>query len=789
MVKQRKKRKRNLENDDDDDDENGNVDTMFPVLLASSANKIRTPFTRSILKKQLQKLHSVLQSQPKPIFNKPSILSILPVLLNKTLIYPSITCLILEIIGFISLTSIEDNQRIALDAEILRGLLNCLMECKSKKKVLVSVCNAVLDVSTTWIGRAKLCQAFAVQKLISVFLQDDATAKHVVQYCMGKGSSGVDELRVLVLEATITLINTCNLKQLTEIPKELVESFLRYLKEAWVSLRDEIILKNVGECGKDGNIRLSNTRVHDLAESIFRLSINRSDCSTNCTPEVVRRNIFGPEHSEFEQFMLNYWEKSPFLFTKLSKPLSDCGDSFSSLFRSFNSKRTTSAVISSVLRGLVSCPPLPSDDLNIISFLEEVKGGLGFPMIYEQDIRVLKAVGLSNTKVKREIHYHKELTDSTVTTDHKMVDVHKCEEAFLEGYTVALRGMEFRSESIAAIADGLAVLFGQPSVGANAYLTPPQSQGLARHYDDHCVFICQLLGQKRWVVSPRQTSLLPRLYEPLRCLTGSEDGIDAFECKQFLLQEGDILYIPRGCPHEAYTVTDDDVPEKDDVSTGSSLHLTLGIEIEPPFEWEGFAHVALHCWNQKRQVNPCINQLLGGLNSVYVYLLHISIQLIGYQDSVFRKGCMVASFSLPQNKKENQLSEKLDLDQRKTFSYIVDCIDKEANFLKAFQCVEEAIQEKNEEWFQRLRWLHHLDHEGVADEGFDWTSHLEGFENLLRLLYEDREDAEATFTLVKSSFCKAVAFENVCESFEMLLLKYKRTRKHYMSGMLSLHCS
>ncbi|KAI3851735.1 hypothetical protein MKX03_034366 [Papaver bracteatum] len=789
MVKQLKKRKRNLEYYDDNADENGNVDTMFPVLLASSVNKIRTPFTRSILKKQLQKLHSVLQSQPKPIFDNSSILSILPVLLSKTLVYPSITCLILEIIGFISLSSIEDNQRIALDAEVLRGLLNCLMECNSKKKVLVSVCNAVLDVSTTWIGRAKLCQAFAVQKLISVFLQDDATAKHVVQYCMGKGSSGVDELQVLVLEATITLINTCNLKQLTEIPKELVESFLRCLKEAWVSLRDEIILKNVVGCDKDGNICLSNTRVHDLAESIFRLSINRHDCSTNCTPEVVRRNIFGPEHSKFEQFMLNYWEKSPFLFTKLSKPLNDCGDSFSSLFRSFNSKRTTSVVISSVLGGLVSCPPLPSDDLNIISFLEEVKGGLGFPMIYEQDIRVLKAVGLSNTKVKREIHYHKELTDSTVMTDHKMVDVHKCEEAFLEGYTVALRGMEFRSESIAVIADGLAVLFGQPSVGANAYLTPLRSQGLARHYDDHCVFICQLLGQKRWVVSPRQTSLLPRLYEPLCYLTGSEDGIDALECKQFLLQEGDILYIPRGCPHEAYTVTDDDVPEKDDVSTGSSLHLTLGIEIEPPFEWEGFTHVALHCWNQKRQVDPCINQLLGGLNSVYVNLLHISIQLIGYQDSVFRKGCMVASFSLPHEKKENQLSENLDLDQRSTFSYIIDCIDKEASFLKAFRCVEEAIQEKNEELFQRLRWLHHLDHEGEADKGFDWDSPLKGFENLLRLLNENREDAEATFTLVKSSFCKAVAFENVCESFEMLLLKYKRTRKHYMSGMLSLHCS
>ncbi|KAI3900832.1 hypothetical protein MKW92_038411 [Papaver armeniacum] len=220
-----------------------------------------------------------------------------------------------------------------------------------------------------------------------------------------------------------------------------------------------------------------------------------------------------------------------------------------------------------------------------------------------------------------------------------MVDVHKCEAAFLEGYTVALRGMEFHSETIAAIADGLAVLFGQPFVGANAYLTPPRSQGLARHYDDHRVFTCQLLGQKGWVVSPRQTSLLPRLYEPLHHLTGSDVGNDAFECKQFLLQEGDILYIPRGCPHEAYTVADDGLPEIDDVSTGSSLHLTLGIEIEPPFEWEGFAHVALHCRNQKQQVNPCIVQLPGVLNFVYVNLLHVSMRLIGYQDSVFRKGC------------------------------------------------------------------------------------------------------------------------------------------------------
>ena len=67
---------------------------------------------------------------------------------------------------------------------------------------------------------------------------------------------------------------------------------------------------------------------------------------------------------------------------------------------------------------------------------------------------------------------------------------------YKEGYTVALRGLEFRYQSIAAIADKLEVMFGSPSVGANLYLTPPNSQGLMCHFDDHCVFVCQIFGSK-----------------------------------------------------------------------------------------------------------------------------------------------------------------------------------------------------------------------------------------------------------------------------------------------------
>lgn len=41
-------------------------------------------------------------------------------------------------------------------------------------------------------------------------------------------------------------------------------------------------------------------------------------------------------------------------------------------------------------------------------------------------------------------------------------------------------------------------------VGANVYLTPPNSQGFAPHYDDIEAFVLQIEGKKRWkVYAPR----------------------------------------------------------------------------------------------------------------------------------------------------------------------------------------------------------------------------------------------------------------------------------------------
>lgn len=100
-------------------------------------------------------------------------------------------------------------------------------------------------------------------------------------------------------------------------------------------------------------------------------------------------------------------------------------------------------------------------------------------------------------------------------------------------------------------------------VGANVYLTPPNSQGFAPHYDDIEAFVLQVEGRKRW-----------RLYRPLQpadVLARESSGNYSQEqlgepILDEVLEAGDILYFPRGTVHQAIT-------DKDQ----HSLHITLSV--------------------------------------------------------------------------------------------------------------------------------------------------------------------------------------------------------------------
>jgi len=100
-------------------------------------------------------------------------------------------------------------------------------------------------------------------------------------------------------------------------------------------------------------------------------------------------------------------------------------------------------------------------------------------------------------------------------------------------------------------------------VGANSYLTPPNSQGFAPHYDDIEAFILQLEGKKRW-----------KLYKPVN----ENEYLARYSSKNFdqseigtpildtVVNAGDLLYFPRGTIHQGMTVDDT-----------HSLHVTLSV--------------------------------------------------------------------------------------------------------------------------------------------------------------------------------------------------------------------
>lgn len=99
--------------------------------------------------------------------------------------------------------------------------------------------------------------------------------------------------------------------------------------------------------------------------------------------------------------------------------------------------------------------------------------------------------------------------------------------------------------------------------GANFYLTPPNSQGFAPHFDDIEAFVLQVEGCKRWkLYSPRDASeVLARVSSP----NFKQDEIGA-PILDVTLHPGDLLYFPRGIIHQAFTVPDN-----------HSLHVTMSV--------------------------------------------------------------------------------------------------------------------------------------------------------------------------------------------------------------------
>ena len=119
-----------------------------------------------------------------------------------------------------------------------------------------------------------------------------------------------------------------------------------------------------------------------------------------------------------------------------------------------------------------------------------------------------------------------------------------------DGATLVLQALHRTWPPLVHFATKLSDELGHP-VQVNAYITPPQNQGFAPHYDVHDVFVLQVAGRKHWTIhEPVVTDpLADQPWEQHRAAVAAraqdEPVIDAVR------EPGDALYLPRRTIHAA----------------------------------------------------------------------------------------------------------------------------------------------------------------------------------------------------------------------------------------------
>src|ERR1700753_1052160 len=134
------------------------------------------------------------------------------------------------------------------------------------------------------------------------------------------------------------------------------------------------------------------------------------------------------------------------------------------------------------------------------------------------------------------------------------LDVAGVRNAFADGYTIVLDGVEEYVRTIGTLARSLEVELNFPTQ-VNTYITPPQSTGLVPHYDDHDVLILQIQGSKTW-------HLYVGADMPPREIQRDKDKAVVLEIlptpTDVHLEAGDVLYVPRGRVNAARAIDSSD---------------------------------------------------------------------------------------------------------------------------------------------------------------------------------------------------------------------------------------
>lgn len=210
-----------------------------------------------------------------------------------------------------------------------------------------------------------------------------------------------------------------------------------------------------------------------------------------------------------------------------------------------------------------------------------------------------------------------------------IIDKEKLFFYFLEGYTIIFNSLDKSSYKLLILRH----LF-EKELGVNAqvnlYLTPKKSQGFKAHWDTHDVFIFQISGSKEWNIYNSPMEL------PSHRQTYNGECSNVKPKEKIKLKEGDLLYLPRGFVHEAFS------------SDEISLHITLGIK-------------------------PILN----------IDILNMIFSSID-EKLFFRKSIFSDKISGIENLKEKFIEEVLEFLKQQDFSNIIDLLKNKQERKKPF---------------------------------------------------------------------------------------------------------
>lgn len=119
----------------------------------------------------------------------------------------------------------------------------------------------------------------------------------------------------------------------------------------------------------------------------------------------------------------------------------------------------------------------------------------------------------------------------------------RLESLFRSRATVVVQHAEEVFHGLRDIWLALTTVF-RTDVDAVLFATLGDVAGLVRHWDPNDTFICQISGRKQWSV------YAPGTLHPVGPSTSGELGAHATPAWHGMLNPGDLLYMPRGWPHE-----------------------------------------------------------------------------------------------------------------------------------------------------------------------------------------------------------------------------------------------